>query len=243
MNDTHKPPKSVTPLDDAQRRRAESAVDRVDVLARVLSRQVSHASFEELRSAGYEGLLEAAKRYDPESGVPFIGFAHHRIRGAMIDHARRASPAIRRRNRALKVLESTQALLEQAQKTQSLRGGADTRSLAERVQAAADLVARTTTAVIASKAAPADPDTVPEAAATVEEAVSFKELRVHLQDAMKTLPDEDQALVEAIYVEGLSMGEYGERIGKSRSTVCRHHARILTLLGKRMKSRNLPLGP
>lgn len=234
---------SPKPLTDAQRRRAESALDRVEMLARILTQQVSHVSFEELRSAGYEGLVEAAQRYDPTCGVPFVGFAHHRIRGAMIDVARQASPAIRRRSRALKVLEATQALLEDAQKNQARRGGPDPRTLADRVQAAADLVARTTTAVLAAKAAPADPDTVPQTATSAEDAVSFKELREHLREAMESLPESDRGLVRAIYDEGLSMGEYGERIGKSRSTVCRHHARILRALGKQLRDPPFPRSP
>lgn len=222
------------PLDDAQRRRAESALDRVDALAHALAKQVSHASVEELRSAGYEGLLDAARRYDPASGVPFAGFAHRRIRGAMIDLARRAAPAVRRRNRALKLLESTQALLEDAQKTEALRGGSDTRTLAQRVEAAAELVRRTSAAVIASKAAPADPDTVPQRSTNAEDAVVHRQLRDHLRGAVEGLPEADRELVGAIYDEGLTMAEYAERIGKNRSTVCRHHARILGRLGKQL---------
>lgn len=223
------------PLTDAQRRRVESVMGRVDTLAHVLAKQVSHASLEELRSAGFEGLVRAAQRYDPASGVPFRAFAHHRIRGAMIDAARRASPSVRRRNRALKVLEATQALLDDARKTQSLRSGADTQTLAQRVQAAADLVSRTTAAVLASKAAPADPDTVAQAEGSAEDALVDAELRAHLDDALGALPEDDRALVAAIYEEGLSMGEYGARVGKSRSTICRHHARILGGLGKRLR--------
>ncbi len=234
---------SLKPLDEVQRRRAESALDRVEMLAHVLAKQVSHASLEELRSAGYEGLVEAAQRYDPASGVPFSAFAHHRIRGAMIDLARRASPAIRRRSRALKVLEATQALLEDAQKNQARRGGPDPRTLADRVQAAADLVARTTTAVLASKAAPADPDTVPESTLSAEEALSSQQLRDHLREAMTSLPETDRNLVTAIYDEGLSMGEYGDRVGKSRSTICRHHARILRDLGKQLRDPPFPRPP
>lgn len=232
------------PLNDVQRRRAESATGRVEMLAHTLAKQVSHASVDELRSAGFEGLLEAAKRYDPASGVPFLAFAHHRIRGAMIDLARRASPAVRRRNRALKVLEATQALLEDAQKTEAIRAGTDTRTLAERVQAAADLVSRTTAAVIASKAAPADPDTLSEQAQSIEETVVQRQLKAHLREALQELPEPDRALVTAIYDDGLSMGEYGARIGKSRSTICRYHARILSRLEKRLRGRpRLPRPP
>ena len=224
------------PLTDAQRRRVESAMRRVEALAYVLSKQVSHASLEDLRSAGFEGLVRAAQRYDPASGVPFPAFAHHRIRGAMIDAARRAAPSVRRRNRALKVLEATQALLEDAHKTQSLRGGADTRTLVQGVQAAAELVSRTTAAVLASKAAPTDPDTVAEDEESAEEALVQRELHEHLGEALDGLPEEDRALVTAIYEEGLSMGEYGDRVGKSRSTICRHHARILGTLGRRLRN-------
>lgn len=226
---------TLKPLDDAQRRRVESSLGRVEALARVMAKQVSHVSFEELRSAGYEGLVEAAQRYDPSLGVPFTGFAHPRIRGAMIDLARRAAPAVRRRSRALKMLEATQAVLERAQKGQELRGGQDTRTLQERVRAAADLVGRTTAAVVASKAAPTDPDTVSVGEASVEDAVVNAQLRERIAAIVQTLSAEDKALVDAVFEQGLSMAEYGAKLGKSRSTICRQKAKILAQIAKRMR--------
>ena len=56
----------------------------------MLAARIPHASIDELQSAGYEGLIEAAMRYDPSIGVPFASYAHFRVRGAMIDAARRA---------------------------------------------------------------------------------------------------------------------------------------------------------
>ncbi len=208
---------------------------RVEGLARALAPQMSHVSMEDLRSAGFEGLVEAAQRYDPAAGIPFVAFAHHRARGAMIDAARRAAPAVRRRSRAMRALEATQALLEHASKREFSQTGLDPRTLRERVEAAAELVRQTTTAVIAAKAAPADPDTVPKDGETPEDTLSHMQLRDHLRAAVSGLPADDQELVEAIYDHGLTMGEYATRMGKSRSTVCRRHARILARLGRQMR--------
>lgn len=44
---------------------------------------------DELYHYGMVGLLEAKKSFDREKGIPFAGFAVHRIRGAMVDYLRR----------------------------------------------------------------------------------------------------------------------------------------------------------
>src|SRR5262245_46020795 len=43
----------------------------------------------ELRAASLLGLVEASRNFDPILGIPFGGFAHHRIRGAVKDLFRR----------------------------------------------------------------------------------------------------------------------------------------------------------
>lgn len=47
---------------------------------------------ENLESAGTLGLVEAAQGFDPTRGVQFKTFAYPRIRGAILDELRRASP-------------------------------------------------------------------------------------------------------------------------------------------------------
>lgn len=44
--------------------------------------------FEDLRSAAYLGLVEAANRFNPNIGICFSTFAYSRINGAMIDYLR-----------------------------------------------------------------------------------------------------------------------------------------------------------
>jgi RNA polymerase sigma factor FliA len=51
---------------------------------------------EDLISAGMVGLIEAADRYDDTRQEPFISFAEHRIRGAVLDELRRGDIMPRR---------------------------------------------------------------------------------------------------------------------------------------------------
>jgi RNA polymerase sigma factor for flagellar operon FliA len=218
-----------------QQRWVERAAPRVRALARVLAPRMPHASVEELESAGLEGLVQAALRYDPNTGVPFRAFAHYRVRGAMIDAARDAAPAIRRRSRAMRVLEATQALLEQAQRRQPRPEDGDPRSLAQKVQVAADLVAQTTAAVVLSKLAPRNPDTVPAPGRDLESLLLDAEDRALVERLLEACNDDERALIDAIYFRGLTMAEFAGQIGRDKSTVSRHHARLLTRLGKRMR--------
>jgi RNA polymerase sigma factor FliA len=225
-----------------QRRWVERAAPRVARIASALASSVTHASRDELTSAGYEGLVQAAQRYDPGSGVPFYAFAHHRIRGAMIDHARQSAPAVRRRSRALRLLQASQALLEQAQR-ESLPGTtADPRTLQQRVAAAAEIVAQQTTAVLLSKAKPRDPDTVAEPSADMETGLLHAELRDHLATLLRRCSEDERGLIEAIYFEGRTMAAYAEEIGKSVSTVSRRHARVIGRLGRSLRELDDP-GP
>ncbi len=224
-------------LSDQQRAWVEMAIPKVRALARALSPTISHASLSELESAGFEGLVEAALRYRPETGVPFAAFAHYRARGAMIDAARRAAPEVRRRSRALRALEMSQALLEQADKRSPDPSTVEQRTLQERVDAAAEIVAQTTMAVLLAKLAPADPDRLQGDGPTGEDKVLAAEERAHLDQALHDATPAENALVDGLYVRGLSMQEFADEVGSSKSTVSRHHAKLLDKLAKRMRQR------
>ncbi|CAB4323258.1 MAG: sigma-70 family RNA polymerase sigma factor [Actinobacteria bacterium] len=65
------------------------------VVAQVAGSFPAHVDRHELLRAGALGLVEAARRWDPERGVPFEGYAVLRIRGAVLDAARAADWAPR----------------------------------------------------------------------------------------------------------------------------------------------------
>ena len=70
-----------------------------------------HVDRDELARAGALGLVEAAKRFDDDKGVPFQRFAAQRIRGAIIDAVRAADWAPRSVRSLSRKLEATEQRL------------------------------------------------------------------------------------------------------------------------------------
>jgi RNA polymerase sigma factor for flagellar operon FliA len=64
-------------------------LDLVRLIARRVRRELERRiDLEDLEAHGTEGLLQAARRYNPRRGASFATFAGHRIRGAMYDAVR-----------------------------------------------------------------------------------------------------------------------------------------------------------
>ena len=59
------------------------------VAQRVKSRIPDHIEYDELRSVGFIGLMEAIERYDDDKNVPFRVYAEIRVNGAMLDFLRK----------------------------------------------------------------------------------------------------------------------------------------------------------
>lgn len=74
------------------------------VVNQVAVRYPRHVDRQELWAAGAAGLVDASRRYDPSTEVPFARYASIRIRGAIIDSTRSrdwATRSLRRRAREL----------------------------------------------------------------------------------------------------------------------------------------------
>jgi RNA polymerase sigma factor (sigma-70 family) len=63
-------------------------------LATALRSRLPYLELDDLVSAGTIGLIEAVDRFDTGRGVAFTTFAYTRIRGAMLDEARRQRRAL-----------------------------------------------------------------------------------------------------------------------------------------------------
>lgn len=72
------------------------------VVNQLASRYPRHVDRTELWSAGALGLVDASRRYDPETGIPFARYAMIRIRGAVIDSTRTRDWATRRLRRDMR---------------------------------------------------------------------------------------------------------------------------------------------
>lgn len=222
-------------LTPEQQRRVERGTGMVDRLARSMVHRLSGVSEDELRSVGYEAMVGCSLRYDPAQGIPFRTFCNYRVRGAMIDAARRAMPAVRRRSRAMRTMVATQALLEQAQ-TQQPGPGPDPRTLRERVEAAAELIKQATAAVVLAHAGGADPERVIDPVrGDPERALDDVRTRAHVRRAIARCTEDEQAILRGLYDEGLSMTELGQRLGRNKSTISRRHAALLRRLSEQLR--------
>lgn len=227
---------STPSLTPEQRRRVERGKPLVDQLAKTLARRLARVTEDDLRSVGYEALVKCGLRYDPALGSSFRSFAFHRVRGAMIDAARRAVPGLRRRGRALRALQASQALLEQAELFEAPEGD-DPRTLKERVAAAAELVTQTTAAVMLSYLRSNPEEVVDDSLRDPEGLVHDVLLHEHVRRTlMRCCSEEDRAVLRALYDEGLTMTEVGERMGCSKSTISRRHAALLRRIAQELQA-------
>src|SRR4029078_7285804 len=76
----------------------------------------------ELEAWGREGLLDAARRFEPDRGVSFRTFAYYRVRGAMLDGLRKMGNWSRRGHERVALLQAAQSTSEGAYEDAAARG-------------------------------------------------------------------------------------------------------------------------
>ena len=189
---------------------------------------------EDLMAAGIEGLVEAATRFDPTKGASFKTFAYYRVRGAAIDHIRRAAqrdPYNRARASAAAAADDlVQAQLGEQSKSVTGDVGEAATALAGILDAAATAFTMGECAsALHSESAVRDGEDAVEAIARRQDAEG-------LHAAMKTLPDKERFMLEAVYFEGLTIEAAGKQLGLSKSWASRLHGRALALAREAIES-------
>jgi len=202
-----------------------------------------HVERAELELAGVLGLVEAAGRFDPESGTPFDAFARRRIAGAVLDAVRRRDWAPRsvragerRADRAERTLAST------LRRTPTMAEIADEAGMT--VAELAELRSRVRRASVVSLDAPTanregrggdtptdlsdmlfDPDQADPA-----EEVEAAELRAMLRDALVLMPERHRLVVVGYFLEGRTSAELASLLGVTESRISQLRKEALELL-------------
>lgn len=202
-----------------------------------------HVERAELELAGVLGLVEAAGRFDPESGTPFDAFARRRISGAVLDAVRRRDWAPRsvragerRADRAERTLASTLRRTPTVEEIANEAGMsvAELHELRSRVRRASvvSLDAPTTGREGGGSEGPTelsdlifDPDQA-DPAAEVEAA----ELRAMLRDALTLMPERHRLVVVGYFLEGKSSAELAALLGVTESRISQLRKEALQLL-------------
>lgn len=220
--------------------RFHESLDLVEIVARQLTRTIGRNSeFDELRSLGQEGLLAAARRFDPEQGVPFRAYASYRVRGAMIDGVRKASQLPRRVHQKLRTYELANQYCEGVSED-LLAAPAPGEARADARRLLDEHLANMATAMavgLVSRTAIGDSGelTNVEPGESPEEAVESAQLRQMLREQIETLPAEEAELVRRHYFDGERFDLVAEELGLSKSWASRLHTRAIGRLTKRLK--------
>jgi RNA polymerase sigma factor FliA len=177
---------------------------------------------DELISMGTVGLIESARRYDPQRGFQFSTFAYYRIKGAILDGVRRHFNQFGRTHR-LVAEEAANAYLQE--KSLPLQQGKSSPSTAELVERLSSTLSGLSTCYhLSSEGLDALPD--PDGQASFDEVEQNSDL-AWIRGKVTSLPPDWRELVAAIYDEGRSLEEFARQKGRSKSWACRLHARII----------------
>jgi RNA polymerase sigma factor FliA len=219
--------------------RFESQLELVDIIARQTLRTMgSVVELDELQSFGREGLLDAARRFDSERGVPFRAYANFRVRGAIIDGIRSMAQLPRRAYQRLNGLSAALRVSEGAADDAFASPAAPNRAQADAAlgEHLAAMAAAITVGLIAPAAVGEEGEQVQVSTAdNPEDAVSRAQLIALIQEAIGELPDEEAQLVRRHYLEGERFDQVALSLGLSKSWASRLHTRAMQRLAKRFR--------
>ncbi|HMR76776.1 MAG TPA: sigma-70 family RNA polymerase sigma factor [Polyangiaceae bacterium] len=220
--------------------RFDGNLDLVEIIARQVGRTLGRSiELDDLISYGREGLLEAARRFDADRGVPFRAYANFRVRGAVIDGVRALSHLPRRVHERLTAYQAATRFSEgAAEDAFAQKQRAETREEAARqlgehlggmaTAMAVGLVARTAWGEDGEQVGVARDD-------NPEDAVGRAQLLQVVRDAIVDLPEQEAELVRRHYLEGERFDHVAEELGLSKSWASRLHTRAMARLAKRLR--------
>lgn len=209
------------------------------IVNQLASRYPRHIDRSELWSAGATGLVDASRRYDAATGVPFARYASIRIRGAIIDSTRSRDWATRSLRRDMRDLSSAASAFEQGHGRP-----ASTEELAAQLgMTVEDVSARQSAAQAANLlhldqpvgTAPEEGtfgDRIPEREHRhlPEEALERQELIGTIRAAIEHLPETQRHVVTACFFEGRLLRDIAEDLGVTEARISQIRSEALTAI-------------
>ncbi len=228
-----------------------AAVDEKDLIERYLPlvRNVvdriklnvpAHVDADDLYSVGITGLIAAVRKFDPEQGTTFAGYAAMRIRGAILDELRRMDWCPRRARARSRKLKSAINDVEQkvgraatdAEVSAAL--GLDAKEYAKWVDEAKPVtfIAIDQGGDNLEGQGPSLHDLLrDENDVTGRENLEKAELVQLLTQRIADLPDIPRKILAMYYYENMRLAEIAAVFGLTESRICQIHAQ--TILGLR----------
>ena len=192
-----------------------------------------HVDHDDLVHAGTMGLFEAATKYREEKEVSFVTYAKHRIRRAILDYLRQidwASRDLRKRHRQLESVR--QSLKTALQRDPSDAEISEAMGLSRKQWQCFQVDLNVLNAVSAPIRA-IDEDERPlqdppgPASHAPDKVFERRQLRSHLQSALRRLPPRQQEVMHLYYQGEYTMREIGGMLGVNESRVSQIHRAAL----------------
>jgi RNA polymerase sigma factor for flagellar operon FliA len=207
-----------------------------------------HIDVDDLYSVGVTGLIAAVRKYDPEQGNTFAGYASMRIRGAVLDELRRLDWCPRRtRARARKLKESINELEQKIGRTATEDEICEELGLSQAEYRKCLDESRPVTFIALDKNAEGEESEgaslhellADENDTTGRETLEKAELLQLLAQRMAELPDIPRKILAMYYYEHMRLAEIAAVFGLTESRICQIHSQtILGLRGYLQRARN-----
>ncbi len=215
--------------------RYQAELSLLEVIAHQLARAVgASVNYDDLVSAGREGLFDAARRFDPRRGVPFRAYASLRIKGAMIDGIRQQALPRRAQERLAALTASLEQSRGEVRSAFASARQGHTEGAAE-AHLVSHLANMATAAAIGPMALIAAEAPAPEAGPDPEQQLERAELLELVRRTIREMAPDEAGIIHAFYFEGRTLNDIAQQHNLSRSWVSRLHAQAMRRLTKRLK--------
>jgi RNA polymerase sigma factor for flagellar operon FliA len=158
--------------------------------------------------------------------VQFKTFAYYRIKGAIYDGMRKMGWYPKGLYQQMRFEMAANEYLKDAS-SEAPQAGTPESQLNHLHDLTGNLLSCYMLSLEAGRMDPADQGQV-----SAEDTVVLTEQRKHLRLSLMQLPETNRRVVECYYFEQLTFDQIGERLGLSKSWVCRVHAKSLEMLRK-----------
>ena len=210
-----------------------------NVVDRIKINLPSHVDVDDLYSVGVTGLIAAVRRYDPNQGNTFAGYAATRIRGAVLDELRRMDWCPRRvRARTRKLKEAIGAIEQRLGRAATEEEICTDLGLSRREYAKWLEESRPVTFIAIDQVSEGEesegaslhealPD---ESDLTGRDLMEKQELLQLLAQRMAELPDIPRKILAMYYFEKMRLAEIAQVFGLTESRICQIHSQTILSL-------------
>jgi RNA polymerase sigma factor for flagellar operon FliA len=236
---------STDPLPTAAPATGDLILQHLDLVRQIAgqlsSRLPPHVDLDDLVQAGLLGLVTAARRCGAGRENSFRAYAGMRIRGAMLDEARRADWVPRSIRKGIREVQQVAMRLERRD-GRAVRPSEVARSLGLSLDAYHRLVgdavaSRVLSLEQAMECAQQEPlQALPDESETPLAQLERQRLLAALAAAVRGLPRRLRRVVALYYGQELTLREIGEVLSVSESRVCQLHSQATAEIRRRMQA-------